>query len=220
MPPDVMTLRANGNQPFADASQATFTMGQLLDGARRLEDRPWGSVRILDLENALRETAETLTAEKIIEAATVAHRALIADFAISTPRLAVTGLNPHAGEDGVLGTEERDIIEPAMGVLTRQGVNVIGPLPADTAFHAAARKRYDAILGMYHDQALIPVKTLAFDEGVNVTLGLPFVRTSPDHGTAFDIAGTGKARPDSLIAALKLASDMAMARAMRHEAEV
>jgi len=168
----------------------------------------------------LREAAETLTAEKIIEAATVTHRALIADFAIATPRLAVTGLNPHAGEDGVLGTEERDIIEPAMGALTRQGVHVIGPLPADTAFHAGARTRYDAILGMYHDQALIPVKTLAFDEGVNVTLGLPFVRTSPDHGTAFDIAGTGKARPDSLIAALKLAGDMALARAMRREAEV
>ena len=168
----------------------------------------------------LREAAETLTAEKIIEAATVTHRALMADFAIATPRLAVTGLNPHAGEDGVLGTEERDIIEPAMGALTRQGVNVIGPLPADTAFHAGARTRYDAILGMYHDQALIPVKTLAFDEGVNVTLGLPFVRTSPDHGTAFDIAGTGKARPDSLIAALKLADDMALARAMRREAEV
>ncbi len=166
----------------------------------------------------LREVPEALTAERIIEAGLITHRALIEEFGIAEPRLAVTGLNPHAGEDGAMGTEERDVIDPATAVLTAQGVNVIGPLSADTAFHAAARAGYDACLAMYHDQALIPVKTLAFDEGVNVTLGLPFVRTSPDHGTAFDIAGTGKARPDSLISALKLASEMAQTRAARGEA--
>jgi len=167
---------------------------------------------------ALREVPEALTAERIIETATVTHRALIEDFGIAEPRLALTGLNPHAGEDGTMGTEERDIIDPAIAALEQQGIKTLGPLPADTAFHARARARYDAILAMYHDQALIPVKTLAFDEGVNVTLGLPFVRTSPDHGTAFDIAGTGQARPDSLIAALQLAAEMAQTRRARKEA--
>ncbi|RIA56482.1 4-hydroxythreonine-4-phosphate dehydrogenase PdxA [Dichotomicrobium thermohalophilum] len=166
---------------------------------------------------ALRDVPEALTAERIIETAVITHRALIEDFGIAKPRIALTGLNPHAGEDGTMGTEERDIIDPAIAALANQGIETLGPLPADTAFHAEARQRYDAILGMYHDQALIPVKTLAFDEGVNVTLGLPFVRTSPDHGTAFDIAGTGKARPDSLIAALRLAADMAETRRGRKE---
>ncbi len=167
---------------------------------------------------ALRDVPDALTAERIIETAIITHRALIEDFGIPQPRLALTGLNPHAGEDGMMGTEERDVIDPAIAVLADQGIETLGPLPADTAFHAEARQRYDAILAMYHDQALIPVKTLAFDEGVNVTLGLPFVRTSPDHGTAFGIAGTGKARPDSLIAALKLAAEMAEKRHARKEA--
>ncbi len=167
---------------------------------------------------ALREVPEALTAERIIEAGIITYRALIEDFGIAEPRLALTGLNPHAGEDGTMGTEERDIIDPAIAALANEGIDALGPLPADTAFHAEARARYDAILAMYHDQALIPVKTLAFDEGVNVTLGLPFVRTSPDHGTAFDIAGTGKARPDSLIAALKLAAQMVETRRARKEA--
>jgi 4-hydroxythreonine-4-phosphate dehydrogenase len=166
----------------------------------------------------LRDVPEALTAERIIETALVTQRALIDDFGIAAPRLALTGLNPHAGEDGTMGTEERDIIDPAIAALANQGIETLGPLPADTAFHAEARQRYDAILAMYHDQALIPVKTLAFDEGVNVTLGLPFVRTSPDHGTAFGIAGTGKARPDSLIAALKLAAQMAETRQAAKEA--
>jgi len=161
---------------------------------------------------ALRDVPEALTAERIIETAIITHRALIEDFGIARPRLALTGLNPHAGEDGTMGTEERDIIDPAIAVLTETGIETLGPLPADTAFHAEARRQYDAVLAMYHDQALIPVKTLAFDEGVNVTLGLPFVRTSPDHGTAFGIAGKGKARPDSLIAALRLAAEMAETR--------
>jgi 4-hydroxythreonine-4-phosphate dehydrogenase len=130
-------------------------------------------------------------------------------FGIARPRLALSGLNPHAGEDGSLGTEDRDIVKPAIEILRAEGIDVRGPLPADTMFHEAARKTYDCAICMYHDQALIPIKTLAFDEGVNVTLGLPFIRTSPDHGTAFDIAGTGRANPSSLIAALRLAARMA-----------
>jgi 4-hydroxythreonine-4-phosphate dehydrogenase len=121
----------------------------------------------------------------------------------------VSGLNPHAGEDGSLGTEDQTIIAPAIATLRAEGADIRGPLPADTMFHEAARRTYDCAICMYHDQALIPVKTLAFDRAVNVTLGLPFIRTSPDHGTAFDIAGTGRANPSSLIAALRLAAQMA-----------
>jgi len=138
--------------------------------------------------------------------------ALQARFGLATPRLAVSGLNPHAGEDGSLGTEERSIIAPAVEILRGDGIDIRGPLPADTMFHDAARKTYDCAICMYHDQALIPVKTLAFEDAVNVTLGLPFIRTSPDHGTAFDIAGTGQANPSSLIAALRLAARMAAAQ--------
>jgi 4-hydroxythreonine-4-phosphate dehydrogenase len=129
-------------------------------------------------------------------------------FGIERPRIAVSGLNPHAGEDGSLGREEVDIIAPALGVARAEGFDVTGPYPADTMFYAGARKDYDVAICMYHDQALVPFKTLAFEEGVNVTLGLPFVRTSPDHGTAFSIAGTGKANPRSLIEALRLADAM------------
>jgi 4-hydroxythreonine-4-phosphate dehydrogenase len=149
----------------------------------------------------------------IIETAEIALAALKRDFAIANPRLAVAGLNPHAGEDGVLGREETEIIAPAIAELKRRGHLVSGPLPSDTMFHAEARTRYDAALCMYHDQALIPIKTLSFWEGVNVTLGLPIVRTSPDHGTGFDIAGKGLADPRSMIAAIKLAAKMADARA-------
>jgi 4-hydroxythreonine-4-phosphate dehydrogenase len=124
----------------------------------------------------------------------------------------VSGLNPHAGEEGSLGTEERTIVAPAVETLRAEGIEIRGPLPADTMFHDAARKTYDCAICMYHDQALIPVKTLAFEDAVNVTLGLPFIRTSPDHGTAFDIAGTGRANPSSLIAALRLAARMAAAQ--------
>ena len=134
---------------------------------------------------------------------------LKARFGLAHPRLAVSGLNPHAGEDGALGTEDRTIVAPAVEILRGDGIEVRGPLPADTMFHDAARKTYDCAICMYHDQALIPVKTLAFDDAVNVTLGLPFIRTSPDHGTAFDIAGTGTANPSSLVAALRLAARMA-----------
>src|SRR5262249_39803445 len=130
-------------------------------------------------------------------------------FGIANPRIAVAGLNPHAGEDGALGAEDRAIVQPAVDNLKSLGIDARGPLPADSMFHPAARRTYDAALCMYHDQALIPIKTLAFDHAVNVTLGLPFVRTSPDHGTAFDIAGTGRADPSSLIAALRLAARLA-----------
>lgn len=153
-----------------------------------------------------------LTQDLIIETARITARALVSDFGIARPRLAVTGLNPHAGEGGAMGREEIEIIAPAIDRLRAEGLDAHGPSPADTMFHAAARARYDAALCMYHDQALIPLKTIDFDRGVNVTLGLPIIRTSPDHGTAFDIAGKGIANPASLIAAIELAADMAARR--------
>jgi 4-hydroxythreonine-4-phosphate dehydrogenase len=154
----------------------------------------------------LREVMDVLTTDLIVETGRIVARDLTARFGVSRPRIAVAGLNPHAGEDGSLGVEDRDIVAPAIERLKAEGIDAVGPLPADTMFHERARAGYDVALGMYHDQALIPIKTLAFDHGVNVTLGLPFVRTSPDHGTAFDIAGTGKADPSSLVAALTLAA--------------
>jgi len=153
----------------------------------------------------LAEAARALSADLIVRTARVVDRDLRARFGVARPRLALAGLNPHAGEGGAMGREEIAIIAPAIEQLRAEGIDAVGPMPADTMFHTKARARYDVALTMYHDQGLIPVKTLAFDEGVNVTLGLPFVRTSPDHGTAFDIAGTGRANPASLIAALKLA---------------
>jgi 4-hydroxythreonine-4-phosphate dehydrogenase len=153
----------------------------------------------------LAEAPQALTAELIVKTARVVDRDLRARFGLKRPRLAVAGLNPHAGEGGRIGREEIAIIAPAIEALRAEGVDAVGPLPADTMFHATARARYDVALTMYHDQGLIPAKTLAFDDGVNVTLGLPFVRTSPDHGTAFDIAGKGLANPASLMAALTLA---------------
>jgi 4-hydroxythreonine-4-phosphate dehydrogenase len=144
--------------------------------------------------------------------------ALATDFGIATPRIAVAGLNPHAGEGGLIGTEEEAIIKPAIAQVAAEGTVISGPHSADTLFHAEARATYDAVVAMYHDQALIPLKTLAFDRGVNVTLGLPFVRTSPDHGTAYALAGTGKARPLSFIAALRLASELAHRRAAAGQA--
>ncbi|QCG87858.1 4-hydroxythreonine-4-phosphate dehydrogenase PdxA [Azospirillum sp. TSH100] len=161
---------------------------------------------------SVREAVNQLTAEAIIHAGRVTAASLVRDFGIARPRLAVAGLNPHAGEGGAMGREEIDIIEPAIAALRADGIDVSGPRPPDTMFHAAARRGYDAALCMYHDQALIPVKTVDFDSGVNITLGLPFVRTSPDHGTALDIAGTGKANATSLIAALKTADRMARNR--------
>jgi 4-hydroxythreonine-4-phosphate dehydrogenase len=160
---------------------------------------------------SLREAINQLTTELIVDTSRIVATGLHRSFGLARPRLAISGLNPHAGEDGSLGTEDKTIVAPAVEVLRAQGLDVRGPLPADTMFHEAARKTYDCAICMYHDQALIPIKTLAFDDGVNVTLGLPFVRTSPDHGTAFDIAGTGRANPASLVAALRLADRMAAA---------
>ncbi len=150
-----------------------------------------------------------LTTAAIVTQGRIVAAALTRYFGVENPRLAVTGLNPHAGENGAMGKEDQSIVAPAVAQLRALGIQVQGPLPADTAFHAEARATYDAILCMYHDQALIPVKTLDFHGGINVTLGLPFIRTSPDHGTAFGLAGKGTARPDSLIAAITLAADMA-----------
>jgi 4-hydroxythreonine-4-phosphate dehydrogenase len=160
----------------------------------------------------LRRAVEGLDREAIVHAGRVAAAALRRDFGIAAPALAVAGLNPHGGEEGALGREEREIIEPAVAALRDAGIAVEGPLAADTMFHPEARAGYDAALCMYHDQALIPVKTIDFYGAVNVTLGLPFVRTSPDHGTALALAGSGRARPDSLCAALVLAAEMAARR--------
>ena len=161
----------------------------------------------------LEQVPRLLNKDLIVETAEIALAALTRDFGIKKPRLAVAGLNPHAGENGRLGSEENDIILPAVEALKARGFAVQGPLPADTMFHAEARNRYDAALCMYHDQALIPLKTLSFWEGINATLGLPIVRTSPDHGTGLDIAGRGVADARSMIAAIKLAVKMADARA-------
>jgi 4-hydroxythreonine-4-phosphate dehydrogenase len=158
---------------------------------------------------SLRDAIAQLSSDLIVTTARIVDAALKARFGLVNPRLAISGLNPHAGEDGSLGIEDKNIVTPAIEILRSEGIEVRGPLPADTMFHEAARKTYDCAICMYHDQALIPVKTLAFEEAVNATLGLPFIRTSPDHGTAFDIAGTGKADPSSLIAALRLAARMA-----------
>jgi 4-hydroxythreonine-4-phosphate dehydrogenase len=162
---------------------------------------------------SVQQAVRSLTTSLIEETAHITDAALRRDFGLERPRLAISALNPHAGEGGLMGKEEHDIIEPAIERLRAEGLNVTGPHPADTLFHARARANYDAALCMYHDQALIPIKTIAFDSAVNVTLGLPFVRTSPDHGTALDIAGHGTADESSLVSALKMAGDMAYHRA-------
>ncbi|WP_338466616.1 4-hydroxythreonine-4-phosphate dehydrogenase PdxA [Novosphingobium sp. ZN18A2] len=162
---------------------------------------------------ALRDVPGLLTVELIRTRATIAANALARDFGITRPRLAVAGLNPHAGEDGRMGREDMEIVAPAVEALRTAGIDAVGPLPADTMFHAEARARYDVAICMYHDQALVPLKALDFDRGVNVTLGLPIVRTSPDHGTAFAIAGTGEAREGATIAALRMAGECAARRA-------
>lgn len=165
----------------------------------------------LTVHIALKDVPAALTQATIIAQAEVVHQALKSHFGITNPRIAITGLNPHAGENGTMGREEIETIRPAITAIQAKGINAFGPLPADTAFFPQAREGYDVILCMYHDQALIPVKTLDFHGGVNVTLGLPFIRTSPDHGTALNLAGTGQAQADSLIAAIRLAVEMAAA---------
>jgi 4-hydroxythreonine-4-phosphate dehydrogenase len=161
----------------------------------------------------LDRVASELTPDLLEATIRITHAALIRDFGIEVPRLAVAGLNPHAGEGGAMGHQDQAVIAPVLTRLVQEGMHLTGPLPADTMFHPAARARYDTAVAMYHDQALIPIKTIDFAGGVNVTLGLPFVRTSPDHGTAFDIAGQGIADASSLIAALRMAAEMAARRA-------
>jgi 4-hydroxythreonine-4-phosphate dehydrogenase len=173
-----------------------------------------GGLRVvpLTIHLALEKVPAAVTAEAVVQTGQIILDALKNDFGIATPRLAVAGLNPHAGEKGVLGNQEIKSIAPGVAKLRTAGAQVLGPLPADTMFHPEARKKYDAALCMYHDQALVPLKMLAFWEGVNVTLGLPIVRTSPDHGTAFEIAGTSKADARSMIAAIEMAAGIADAR--------
>ena len=161
---------------------------------------------------ALKDVPRHLTAAGLTDTILITHAALRRDFGVKAPRIAIAGLNPHAGEGGAMGLEEIELISPTLDALRAEGFDLIGPMSADTMFHAKARAGYDAAICMYHDQALIPIKTIDFAGGVNVTLGLPFIRTSPDHGTAFDIAGTGTADPTSLIEALKMAHRMAEAR--------
>lgn len=167
----------------------------------------------LTIHVPLRQVAELVTTDLIIATARIVVNDLRERFGIEKPRLAIAGLNPHAGEDGTIGIEDRDIVTPAVAQMADAGIDVEGPLSADTLFHPAHWRQYDAVIAMYHDQALIPIKTLAFDAGVNVTLGLPIVRTSPDHGTALDIAGTGKASVNSMLAAIRLADKLTGGRA-------
>ncbi len=200
---------------FAEPGHTEF-LGRLAAEATGAAVRPvmmlWSpelAVVPVTIHLPLAKVPSALDADLIVETGRITARDLVTRFRIPSPRLAIAGLNPHAGEDGAMGAEDIAIVRPAVERLKALGIAARGPLPADTMFHPAARATYDAALCMYHDQALIPIKTLAFDHAVNVTLGLPFVRTSPDHGTAFDIAGTGRADPSSLIAAVRLAARLA-----------
>ncbi|NEX91317.1 4-hydroxythreonine-4-phosphate dehydrogenase PdxA [Caulobacter sp. 17J65-9] len=171
-------------------------------------------VALVTIHTPLRDVADAVTTERVIHTARVTAEALRRDFGIERPRLALAGLNPHAGESGTIGREEVEVLAPAVAALRAEGIDITDPKPADTLFHDEARRAYDAAVCLYHDQALIPLKTLDFWSGVNVTLGLPIVRTSPDHGTGFDIAGRGIARPDSMIAAVRLAGQIASHRSV------
>lgn len=198
---------------FKHPGQTEF-LGELAGGTPvMLLASPLLRVVPVTIHLSLLDAVRTLSADLIVETARITHASLARDFAIAQPRLVLCGLNPHAGEGGALGREDGAVIAPAVERLRAAGIDARGPLPADTLFHAEARETYDVALGMYHDQVLIPIKTLDIWGGVNVTVGLPVVRTSPDHGTAFEMAGTGKAKPDSLIAALKLAGTLAANRA-------
>jgi 4-hydroxythreonine-4-phosphate dehydrogenase len=197
---------------FAEPGHTEF-LAKLAQETTGKADRPvmmlWSpelAVVPVTIHLPLKDVVSELTCELVVETGRIVAHDLAKRFGILRPRLAVAGLNPHAGEDGALGEEDAAIVAPAIDRLRSEGINAVGPLPADTLFHEQARANYDVALCMYHDQALIPIKTLAFDHAVNVTLGLPFVRTSPDHGTAFDIAGKGTADPSSLVAALSLAA--------------
>ena len=197
---------------FAEPGHTEF-LAKLVEEAIGKASRPvmmlWSpelAVVPVTIHLPLKDVVSRLTFELVVETGRITAHDLTKRFGILRPRLAVAGLNPHAGEDGALGEEDAAIVAPAVERLRAEGIDAVGPLPADTLFHERARATYDVALCMYHDQALIPIKTLAFDHAVNVTLGLPFVRTSPDHGTAFDIAGKGTADPSSLIAAISLAA--------------
>lgn len=161
---------------------------------------------------AVKDVPDALTPELLTRTIEITHNDMQRYFGLPAPRLAVAGLNPHAGEGGTMGAEDLDVISPVLKTLQKRGYDIFGPMSADTMFHARARQTYDAAICMYHDQALIPIKTIDFDRGVNITLGLPFIRTSPDHGTAFDIAGKGVANPTSTIEALRMAAQMAKAQ--------
>ncbi|MBW4708088.1 4-hydroxythreonine-4-phosphate dehydrogenase PdxA [Roseobacter sp. YSTF-M11] len=192
----------------------TEYLAALAGGARAVMMLASDQLRVVPatIHIALQDVPTALTPGVLRDTIEITARSLRDRFGIETPRLAIAGLNPHAGEGGAMGREELDWITALIDRMRDEGLALLGPLPADTMFHAAARKRYDAAIAMYHDQALIPIKTLDFDKGVNVTLGLPFVRTSPDHGTAFDIAGKGMANATSMIEALKLAARMSERR--------
>ena len=203
-----------GHTEFLDALTADAPMR---------DDAPRGAIMMLagpelrtvpvTIHQSVVDAAASLRPDLIVHAAVIVAHALRYDFGVVSPRIAISGLNPHAGEDGAMGMEDAMIIAPAVDEVKAMGVDVTGPLPADTMFHPEARAQYDAALCMLHDQALIPAKTLAFHDAVNVTLGLPIIRTSPDHGTALNIAGKGAARADSLIAAIRLAGEIAARRA-------
>jgi 4-hydroxythreonine-4-phosphate dehydrogenase len=199
---------------FPHPGHTEFLQALSGQGSRAVMMLAGGGLRVVPvtIHEALRRAIDRLTPALIVETGLAAARGLQRDFGLAMPRMAVAGLNPHAGENGDMGDEEETIVTPAIAALRAQGVDAFGPLSPDTMFTPRARGSYDVALCLYHDQALIPLKTLAVDEGVNVTLGLPFVRTSPDHGTALDIAGKGIADPGSLIAALKLASAIAAHR--------
>jgi 4-hydroxythreonine-4-phosphate dehydrogenase len=189
-----------GHTEFFAALSKTRRFGMMLAGKRL-------KVSLVTIHCSMRETLRRLKPEVILETIELTHRTLTRWFGLADPAIAVAGLNPHAGERGAFGTEEETIIAPAVQKASEEGLRVSGPHPPDTLFYWAARGRYDAVVALYHDQGLIPLKLLHFDNAVNLTMGLPFIRTSVDHGTAFDIAGRGTANPDSLLAALHLAAD-------------
>jgi 4-hydroxythreonine-4-phosphate dehydrogenase len=207
-PTQKSTLYAAG---FSHPGHTEFLAALAGDGAEPVMMLAVPGLRVVPVtvHQSLRSALDGLTTDAIASKARIAGAALKQRFGIANPRLAIAGVNPHAGELGTIGREEIEIVQPAIDRLRAEGWRVSGPLSPDTMFHAAARAGYDVAICHYHDQALIPLKTIDYDNGVNITLGLPFIRTSPDHGTALDIAGTGLARPDSLIAALKMADRLA-----------
>ncbi len=206
--PLILVSMLSAHTPAILADLATRAIGKPLLPVMLLAGPKLRAVPVT-IHIALSAVPAALTTELILDTCRITHADLRDRFGIVAPRLAVSGLNPHAGENGTMGREDDAVIRPAIAALQAEGIDARGPLPADTMFHDAARATYDVAICMYHDQALIPAKALGFDDSVNATLGLPFIRTSPDHGTAFSLAGTGAAKADSLIAALRLAGELA-----------